>query len=98
LGAKHSVELGKHTFGGTRRWLPEGHNYRSEEMKDLFNGNLENRPKPPPITVNEQMQHATEYEAWKAIGNWEGGARDPSKVHNVMRLSVLYRLPYWKVL
>jgi len=38
-------------------------------MKDLFDGNLENRPKPPPITVEEQIQHAADYEAWKAAGN-----------------------------
>jgi hypothetical protein len=27
LGTEHSVELGKQTYGGTRRWLPENHNY-----------------------------------------------------------------------
>jgi len=63
LGAEYSVELGKQTFGGTWRWLPQGHNYRSAEMKDLFNGNLENRPKLPPVTVEEQMKHAADYEA-----------------------------------
>jgi hypothetical protein len=97
LGAQHSVELGKQTFGGTRRWLPEGHRYRSAEMKDLFDGCLENRCRPPPVTVEEQMQHAANYEAWKDAGHREAGARDPCKVHGVKRLSILYRLPYWKV-
>jgi hypothetical protein len=27
LGAKHFVEFGKQTYGGTRRWLPENHKY-----------------------------------------------------------------------
>ena len=61
LGAEHSMELGKQTFGGTRRWLPEGHRYQSKEMKDLFDGTVEGRPKPPPITVEEQMQYAVDY-------------------------------------
>jgi hypothetical protein len=97
LGAQHSLELGKVTFGGTRRWLPVGHNYRSAEMKDLFDGCMEDRPKPPPVTVEEQLQHATEYEAWKAASSREVGSRDPSKLHGVKRLSILYRVPYWKV-
>ena len=42
LGGQHLVELGKQTYGGTRRWLPEDHPYRSEEMKIHFNGEMEN--------------------------------------------------------
>ena len=60
LGAQHSVELGKQTYGGTRYWLPEDHPYRSEEMKAHFNGDMENRPKPHAITVEEQIQHVLE--------------------------------------
>ena len=97
LGAEHSTQLGKCTYGGTRQWLPHNHPYRSKDMKDYFNGELENRPKPREVTVEEQMRYVAEWEAWKASGNRDGVAGDPSKVHGVKRLSSLYRLPYWKV-
>ncbi len=73
------------------------HPYRSEEMKEHFNGSMEHRPQPREVTVEDQMQHAREYEAWKSAGNREGVNGDPSKVHGVKRLSSLYKLPYWKV-
>lgn len=97
LGAEHSIELSKQTYGGTRRWLPEDHPYRSEGMKDHFDGLMENRSKPRAVTVEEQMQHALQCEAWKAAGNREGAAGDPSKIFGLKRLSILFRLPYWRV-
>ena len=97
LGAEHSTELAKQTYGGTRRWLPEGHPYRLPEMKDHFNGEMEHRPKPREVTVEDQIRHALECEAWKADGNRWGAAGDPFKIHGVKRLSILFRLPYWKV-
>jgi hypothetical protein len=97
LGAEHSIELGKCTYGGTRRWLPDDHPYKSEDMKDHFNGNMEDRPKPQLVTVDNQMQYAADYESWKAGGYRDGGGGDPSKLHGVKRLSILNRLPYWKV-
>ena len=42
-------------------------------------------------------EHAAAYETWKANGNREGSARDPSKIHGVKRISILFRLLYWKV-
>ena len=97
LGAEHSTELCKCTFGGTRRWLPKDHPYRSEWMKDHFNGFVENQPKPHIVTMEEQRRHAKEYQAWKVARNRDGAAGDPSRVHGVKHLSILYRLPYWKV-
>ena len=97
LGAEHSTKLRKCTFGSTRRWLPEDHPYRSEGMKEHFDDLMENRSKPRMVTVEDQIRHAQEYEAWKADGNREGGVGDPSKVHGMKRLSILFRLPYWKV-
>lgn len=97
LGAEHSVELCKVTYGGTRRWLPMEHPYRSAEMKDHFNGALETRPKPRVITAEDQLAHAAEFAAWKEAGHREGAAGDPSKLHGVKRASSLNRLPYWKV-
>jgi hypothetical protein len=66
-------------------------------MKDHFNGNVEEQPAPRPVTVEEQMQHAAECEAWRAAGNRDGASNDPSKVHGVKQLCSLYKLPYWKV-
>ena len=97
LGMEHSTKLCKCTFGGTRRWLPEDHPYRSERMKDHFNSLMENQLKPRPVTVEDQIRHAEEYTAWKAAGNRNGAPEDPSRVHGVKRLSILYRLSYWKV-
>ena len=97
LGAEHSTELGKQTYGGTRHWLLEDHPLRSENMKKHFDGKMENRPKPRTVTVEEQIRHALECEAWKAAGNRDGSARDPSKIYGLKRLSILFRLPYWKV-
>jgi hypothetical protein len=97
LGAQHSIELSKQTYGGTRRWLPEDHPYRSEAMKDHFDGFMETRPKPREVTVEEQIQRALECEAWRAAGNRDGAVGDPSKIYGLKRLSSLYRLPYWKV-
>ena len=53
--------------------------------------------KPRAVTVEEQLVHAVEYQAREANGNREGALGDPSKVHGVKRMSILFRLPYWKV-
>jgi len=94
---EHFVELGKQTYGGTRRWLPDNHPYRADAMKDHFEGEVERRGKPRVVTVDEQLQHAEAYEAWKSIGHRDGTHGDPSKVHGVKRKSSLHQLPYWKV-
>jgi hypothetical protein len=97
LGAEHSTELGKQTYGGCCRWLPMNHIFRSDGMKDHFNGQIENREMLGRVSVEEQVRYGEEYAAWKATGNHNGGARDPSKKHGVKRNSILFRLPYWKV-
>jgi hypothetical protein len=51
LGVEHSVELGKQTYGGTRRWLPEQHAYRGVHMQGHFNGEAESRAKPRVVSV-----------------------------------------------
>jgi hypothetical protein len=68
LGAEHFVELGKQTYGRTRRWLDPNHAYRSAEMKGHFNGEMENRTKPQPVSVEEQLRHACGLES-----SWEQG-------------------------
>jgi hypothetical protein len=97
LGAEHSVELGKQTYGGTRRWLPEQHAYRGVHMQGHFNGEAESRAKPRAVLVQEQLQQVAAYEAWRAAGNREGGTGDPSKLNGCKRTSILFTLPYWKV-
>jgi hypothetical protein len=61
LGAEHYIELGKQTYGGTRRWLTENHRYQSAAMKDHFDGKIETHGKPIPVTVQDQIRCATEY-------------------------------------
>ena len=97
LGAEHFVELGKQTYTGTRRCLPPRHPYKFDDMKEYFTGFAETRPRPEVVSAEEQVQHAKEYCAWKEVGNREGAPGDPSKVHGVKRVSILNRLPYWKV-
>jgi len=55
LGAQHFVELGKCTYEGTRRWLPPDHPYRSDAMKEYFNGYKEDRPPPRAVSIEEKM-------------------------------------------
>jgi hypothetical protein len=55
-------------------------------MKDRFDGKIETRGKPVPVTVQDQIWCATEYHAWRDAGNRAGTPRDPSKVHGVKRL------------
>jgi hypothetical protein len=97
LGAEHSQELGKQTYEGTRRWLPENHMYRSAEMKDHFDGRVEVWEKPSAVLVEDQFRRAREYQAWRDAGNRASASGDPSKVHGINRVSILNRLPYWEV-
>ena len=94
LGAEHSVKLGKQTYTGTRRWLPPGHSYKFDDMKEHFTGFAETHPRPEVVSAEEQVQYANEYCAWKEAGNQEDASGDPSKVHGVKRVSILNRLPY----
>jgi hypothetical protein len=60
LGAEHFVELGKQTYGGTRRWLDPNHAYRRVGMKDHFNKLVEDHDRPNIVSVEEQFQHAAD--------------------------------------
>jgi hypothetical protein len=95
LDAHYSLELGKQTYGGMRRWLPVHHRYKSAEMKDHFDGKVDDRRKPQRVSAKEQLRYAVEYKSWRDAGNRAGVAGDPSKVHGVKRTSILNRLPYW---
>ena len=97
LGAQHSIELEKQIYVGTRGWLDRNHCYRSEAMQYHFNEVTKDRDRPGVVTMEEQMQRAVEFQAWMSTRNRDGGPRDPSKQFGMKRLSILYRLPYWKV-
>jgi hypothetical protein len=90
LGAEHSTELGKQTYGGCHRWLPMNHIFKSNGVKDHFNGQIENREMPGRVSVEEQVWYGEEYATWKAARNRDGGAGDPSKKHGVKRNSILF--------
>jgi hypothetical protein len=70
------------------------HIFRSDGVKDHFNGQIENREMPGQVSVEEQVRYGKEYAAWKATGNRDGGAGDPSKKYGVKRNSILFRLLY----
>jgi hypothetical protein len=74
------------------------HIFRSDGVKDHFNGQIENREMPGQVSMEEQVWYGEEYAAWKAAGNCDGGIGDPSKKHGVKRNRILFRLPYWKVI
>jgi hypothetical protein len=74
------------------------HIFRSDGVKDHFNGQIENKELPRRVSVEEQVWYGEEYVAWKVAGNRDGRAGDPSKKHGVKRNSILFRLPYWKVI
>jgi hypothetical protein len=97
LAAEHSVDLGKQTYRGMQRWLPRNHGYQSSAMVDHFNGQVENQDRRNIVSVEDQLTHAAEYEAWKQAGHKEGSVGDPSKVHGVKITSIMFRLSDWKV-
>jgi hypothetical protein len=66
-------------------------------MKEHFDGKMEAHDKLVPVTMQEQVRCAVEYQAWRDAGNKAGAAGDPSKVHGVKRISILNWLPYWEV-
>jgi hypothetical protein len=66
-------------------------------MKEHFDGNMETRGKPDPVTVEEQLRYTVQYQAWRDARNRPGAPRDPSKLHGVKRMSILNPLPYWEV-
>jgi hypothetical protein len=69
LGVEYSVELGKQMYVGTRRWLDPNHVYQSTAMMDHFNGQEESRARPNIVSIEEQLWHAAQYEAWKEARN-----------------------------
>ena len=95
---EHSVEHGKQTYTSTRWWLAYDDPWRSPKLKDHFNGRIEDQGKPNVVTIDEQVQRATEYQTWFDEGNKKSVVGDPSKTHGVKMRSILHILPYWKIM
>jgi hypothetical protein len=53
LSAEYSTELGKQTYEGCCRWLSMNHIFKSDGVKDHFNGQIENREMPSRVSVEE---------------------------------------------
>jgi hypothetical protein len=70
------------------------HIFRSDEIKDHFDSQIEKREMPCQVSVEEQVRYSKEYATWKATGNCDGGLGDPSKKHGVKKNNILLRLPY----
>ena len=66
------------------------HIFTSDNMKDHFNGQNENREMPSQVSVEEQIWYGKEYTAWKAAGNRDSGVGDPLKKHGMKRNSILF--------
>jgi hypothetical protein len=67
-------------------------------LNNAFNGKFEHRAKPPQVTGNEILARGMEYACWINIGNRPSGVGDPCKKHGVKCRSILYNLPYFKVI
>jgi hypothetical protein len=93
--SRYSYTLGKNVYNAQyRRWLPLGHPYRQNDI--AFDGSVEERRAPTVVTATDTIRWAEERKRWLRAGG--APARDdPALRTGVKRLSILFRLPYWKV-
>jgi hypothetical protein len=94
----HSRALKKFVYMGHCRWLRQQHPYQMQMFNNAFNSKFEHKVKPPQVTGDEVLARGMEYACWINIGNGPRGVGDPSKKHEVKRQSILYNLPYFKVI
>jgi hypothetical protein len=91
----YSFSLSKNVYNAQyRRWLPPGHPYRQNYR--AFDGTVEERQAPTNVTAAQTMTWAEERGRWLAAGG-APAREDPAHRTGVKRLSILFRLPYWKV-
>ena len=88
------MELGKQTYGGTKRWLPKNYIYKSFEMKEYVYGKIETHLISIPVTMQEQLCYVVKYQAWRDAGNRLNAPRDLFKVHGKKKTCILNQLPY----
>ena len=93
--AEYSRYLRKMVYLGSRKFLPNGHQFR--RCRAPFNGSAEHGEAPTRRSGTEFMQQAADRTNWLRNGGVENSEGDPVKIHDVKRLSILFALPYWKV-
>lgn len=93
--SRRSVALKKNVYDSQyRRWLPEGHPWRTNGA--AFNGEVELRGPPEPIQVAEILRWGQLREAFTLRGGIPK-VEDPARTFGIKRVSALYSLPYWSV-
>lgn len=96
--ARGSQHLNKREYGGSRRWLPSKHPFRSKECAKYFDGQPESRPAPPRMSSKDRQcwgKAARQY--FSRTGTKATDDACPTKIHGVKRETALYQLPYWNV-
>ena len=93
--AEHSRYLCKMVYLGHRRFLPPNHRFR--RSRTLFNGETELRPPPQRRSGSQILTEGRGRSEWLRNGGTEDSVGDPVRQHGVKRASILYALPYWKV-
>lgn len=63
-----------------------------------FRGQVELRMAPPRMTADEVIFHAEKRQQWLDDGGVPGGDDDPVHESGIKRKSILFRLPYWRVI
>jgi hypothetical protein len=88
--------LKKTTYGGQHRmWLDIGHPFR--EAMEAFDGVAEYGETPAPVTAQQILEWAAEWENWLKDER-RVQAADPVRRMGIKRRSLLYDLPYWEVI
>ena len=85
----------KIVYLGMRKWLPAGHDYRANKR---FNDRNEHGTALPHLSSADILQYVEEREHFILGGSILEGLGDPVHYMGVKRQSVLYDLPYWKIL
>lgn len=94
--AEHAQLLNKMIFLGARRYLAADQRFR--RAKAWFDNHQEWHIAPERPTGDEVLQWGTTRTDFLEVGGVENSSADPVKLHGVKRRSVLFDLPYWKLL
>lgn len=94
--SRRSRSLSKNVMDNQhRRMLPLDNDMRYD--CEHFRGGVDHNPPPPLITGAEVIEWGAEREAFLKDGGTRNSPNDPVHRHGIKRVSVLFRLPYWKV-
>ncbi len=83
LTSHDSLELGKVTYEGCRRWLPKGHPYQKNQNPNHFSGKEEFRNGPQEVTISDILRSVAEYGDWLQARNMPSSRGDLSKVISI---------------